>query len=221
MHRKPLVEIEAAHAVQLGDVDELVVGLLLVDEPRLGSHRPGRNRQQRRDRGCDDEPAAPEERGARKRDDHGRHEQRALGADRRNEDERREERAQEAADRRERVQPARYRSRFAHVVDREPHRERRDHPQQRHRRREEGEHREERSDRRSRGDLIEPLDRHVEEGPGREGHDRDQHRSGEDDAAEQAGLGRRSASRPPSQYPKESEASTSPITFAQTIVELP
>ena len=40
-------------------------------------------------------------------------------------------------------------------------------------------------------------------------------------APSRLGSGRRSATRPPSQYPSDSEASTSPMTFAQTIVELP
>jgi hypothetical protein len=35
------------------------------------------------------------------------------------------------------------------------------------------------------------------------------------------GVGRRSASRPPSQYPSDSDARIKPMTFAQTIVELP
>ena len=94
MHGEPFVQVQAAHAVLLGDVDELVAGLVLVDEARLGSDGAGRNGEQRRDRGGDDEPAAPEQRARPEAPRPRRREQGALRADRGNRDERREERPQ-------------------------------------------------------------------------------------------------------------------------------
>ena len=103
-------------------------------------------------------------------------------------DERGEKRAEQAADGRERVEPARHRARVAHVVDPSRIAKGATMPEQGHGRREEREHGEERAERGSRGDLIEPVDGHVQERAGSERHGRDQHRSGEDDAAEHTGL---------------------------------
>ena len=66
VHGDALVQVEAPHAVHLGDVDELVAGFLLVDEPRLGANLAGRDGEQRAERGGDDEPAAAEQDGARR-----------------------------------------------------------------------------------------------------------------------------------------------------------
>ncbi len=185
----PFVQIEAAHAVDLGDVDELVAGLLLVDEPGLGPHGSGRNREQGRKDGGDEEPAAAEHGGACKRNDRGRDQQRPLGADNRNQDERGEERPEQAADRRERVEPAGDLARVPHVVDREPHRERGDHPEQDHRRREQHQDGEEGSDRRAGRDLVEALHRHVQKRSRRKRSYCDEGSSGEDDDAEQTPFG--------------------------------
>ncbi len=146
----PLVQVEAAHSVELGDVDELVAGLLLVDEPRLGANLARRNGDQGPQRRCDDEPATAEQHCSRERNGDRRDQQRAPSPDRRDQHERGEERPEQAAHRRERVEPPGDGAGVPDVLDTEPHRERRDHAEQDHRRREEREHGEEGADRRAR-----------------------------------------------------------------------
>ena len=184
VHGEALVQVQPPDSVQLGDVDELVARLVLVDQARLRAHRAGRDRDQRPDARRDEEPAPAEQRRAGQSDEQRGREQRPPGSDRRDEHERGEEGAQEAARRGERVQAPGDRARVAHVLDREPHGEGRDHPEQHQRRREECEHREEGADRRSGRDPVEPLHGDVQERAGRERDDRDQDRREHDDPPE-------------------------------------
>jgi hypothetical protein len=167
-------------------VDELVAGLLLENEPRLGANLARREGEQCAEGGGHDNPAAPEQDGAGQRDDDRGDDQRPPRSNRRDQDERREERAQQAADGRKRVQATGDRPRVADVVDCEAQGERRDHAEQDHGRREQQKHREERPDRRPGRDPVEPLDRDVEERARRKRHDRDQDACPEHDATEKA-----------------------------------
>ena len=88
VHGEALVQVQPPHAVQLGDLDELVARLVLVDQARLRAHRAGRDREQRADARRDEEPAPAEQRRAGESDEQRRREQRPLRADRRDQDER-------------------------------------------------------------------------------------------------------------------------------------
>ena len=83
----PLPAATPAHAVPLRHMDELVAGLLLVDQARLRAHDAGRDRHQHADPCRDDEPAAAEQGRPREREEQGCGEHGAPRPDRRDQDE--------------------------------------------------------------------------------------------------------------------------------------
>jgi hypothetical protein len=186
MHGEPFVQVQAADAVQLGDVDELVARLVLVDQAGLGADGPRRDGEQRADARCDEEPAATEQSRAGEGRDQRCGEKRPARPDRRDQDERGEERPEEAADRGQRVELPGHGPRVAHVVDRQPDREGSDHPEQGQCRCEEREHGEERADRGTGRHLVETVHGNVEERPGRERDDGDQYGPDDDDPTQHA-----------------------------------
>ena len=88
-----------------------------------------------------------------------------------------------------RVQAARHGPGRLDPLQPEPDREGRHHSEQDDRRREQDQNAEERPDRGACRDLVQPLDREVEERPGDERRQGDKDGRGCDDAAEDAGIG--------------------------------
>jgi hypothetical protein len=142
-----LVEVEPALGPLLHHLDELVAGLLLVDEAGLCFDHPRRYGEERRNGGRRDEPrgepAAAQQRQGGEGDDRRGAQHRALRADQRDGEERREERPQDAAGGGEREDAAGDAAGVGHAGRRQPDGERRDHAEQHDGRREQRERRRE------------------------------------------------------------------------------
>ena len=205
VHRDALVEPEEAVSVgALDDLDELVERVLLVQQPGLGLHRPGRESDERGQRRSHDEHTPPEEERGGEREQRSRAEQRPLRSHERDRDQRRDERADERAGGGERIEAPRDGAGGCDVGDRQADRERRDHPERDDGRGEEEEHGEERADHCARRSVVEIADRRVEKRPGEERRQRNPDRRRENDQAEQAWL-RPPVGEPPSEPVAEGE----------------
>ena len=168
--RLPLVQLQQAVAVVLLDhPDVLVLGVGLEDHLALVARldRPHGDREDRggRDRRAGVAPAEP--RGGDQREHQAERDEGPLGARERDQDQRGEHRPQQRPGRRDRVEPARDPAGVLDVRDGEADRPRRDRAQDRDRDRDQEEDREQRADERARLDLVERVDRELEERPGR------------------------------------------------------
>ena len=104
--REPLVEVEPPDAVLLHDLDELVARLVLEEHSALSLHRARRDQKQGREPAVSRSQRRPSRTAPLAPISAAACQQRALRPDRRDRDESGKERAQQAADRRDRVQPA-------------------------------------------------------------------------------------------------------------------
>ncbi len=139
-----LVQLERARAVgALDDLDVLVGGLRLEEEPRARLDRPGGDEEEP-ERGQGQElPAVAEQERRGEDEQDGGAEHRPLRPQERDRHDRREKRPHDASHRRERVEPAGDGARLPHVHEREPDGEGRDGAEQRDRHGEERERRKE------------------------------------------------------------------------------
>ena len=184
VHRDSLVEVQVAHRALLHDLDELVLRVLLVEEPGHRLHGARRHGEHACERHRRQDPATPEQQGPAERDDDCGTDERALCPAELDRDDGRHEHADDAPDRRECIQASGHRPRDRDIGDGEPDRKGRRRPEQDDGRREEHERAEERSDDGSRRDVVQPAHRDVEQRLGGEGNDGDESAARHDEPAE-------------------------------------
>ena len=157
-----LVELEAALAVvELDDPRVLLLRLALLEDARALERlrRPGRQQDQRGDRGGHEQVRARQRERGDEGDERGEDEEGALGADQRDQQQRRGERAEQRADRGEGVEGAGGAPRVLDAVDAQPDRPRRDGAEQQDRDGDQRQHADERAERRADVDVVEGLAR--------------------------------------------------------------
>ena len=192
MHRLALVELHRPLAV--GPLDHPHVLLrrlaLVEDAPDVDRlHGADRQRDDDRERRRDGDVAPAEAgRGDQGQGD-GEDQEGPLRARERDQDERREHRPGQRADGGDRVQPPGDLSGVGDVRDREPDRPRRAGPEQHHRDGDQDQDPEQRAEEGAGVDLVEGVDREVEERAGDERDGGEQHRGADDDRAEAAHVG--------------------------------
>ncbi len=192
MHGLALVELQDPVAVGLlGDPDVLLLGLGLVQHPPLvdGLHRAHgqRDRSGEDDRQGDEPPAEPGRGDQRQRQ--GEDEEGPLGADQRDQHQGGQHRPGERADGRDRVEAPGDATGMLDVVDREPQRPGGAGPEQDDRDRDQRQDADQRADEGPCLDLVQRVDRDVEERPGDERDHGEQQRRDQDHEAEAADVG--------------------------------
>ena len=144
--------------------------------PSAALTTPTGTQQQRGDAERREQPAAPQ---PERRDDGEQDrvgEERALGADERDQQQRRAERAEQRADRRDRVHPPGGLARVLDALELQPDRPRRHGAEHQHRDGDEREHAEQRAGEAADRDVVERVDREREQRLREERHEREQHR---------------------------------------------